>query len=251
MTPYGINPSRKDLREAKDLATLAYGDLPETTCKHRACCCKAGCPNMYFSEYMNIRDNHISKMNKEDRLDLLVQCVRYYLMPQYEEAEGKKTAVPKPCLLLDGEMCSVYQHRPLKCRTYGLVPADMHRKVVAAVAKENGIPAEDIPLCVQCPFVKVAESSRDKFPDGVIPEEMIASIEDRISRADRGLGISKKLQEMGYGFLAFHDWHIMCELGETWMANLTPMRLHKDKEWKEKFIEDLKVALRTSNENEA
>jgi len=176
-----------------------------------------------------------------------MKCVRYYLLGQHEEVDGKKVPISKPCVhLADDNMCTVYEARPLKCRTYGLVPAGMHRRVVEEVSKESGVSKSEIPLCIQCPFVKVKPEFEEKFPDGVVPEEMIAKIESHLRGVDRELGIPAKMQKEGYGFLTFHDWHIMSVLGEGWMAQMTPIREEKSKAWKEAFLGDLKEAFRVA-----
>ena len=239
--PFGIRPTDAEVIRATKKAASYYAELPETTCGHRACCCKAGCPNMYYSEYLNIRDAYVDKMSKDERFELLMGCIWYYLFNQYEDGQP----VAKPCLHLSKDnMCQVYSARPLKCRTYGLVPADMHREIVEAVAKENKMDPGEIPLCIQCPFVKVKPEYAEKFPDNRIPEETIRRIEAALSKTDRDIGISKKIQEEGYGFLTFHDWHLMCELGETWMSNLTPLRQKLSKVAKEQFFQDLKKAFK-------
>lgn len=248
MYAYGINPTNKQVRNSIKSAKKVYDALPETTCDHRACCCNAGCPNMYYSEYLDIKVNYVDKMGKEERLQLLLDCIWYYLLEQHEEVDGKMVAVKKPCLHLDDEKgwCKVYDARPLKCRTYGLVPPDMHRKVVDQVAEESGVEKGDVPLCIQCPFVKIKPEYKDRFPDGVVPEETIRWAEEALMAADRDLGISKEIQKQGYGFLTWHDWHIMSEIGEGWMATLTVFRKEKDREWKEKFLEDMKMAFEAS-----
>lgn len=250
--PFGINPSDEDVVRVAREALASYSSLPETTCSHRACCCKAGCPNMYYSEYLSIRCNFIDDMGQDERLGLLLGCIRYYLFDQYEKDEnGQKVPFPKPCLhLSDDNKCKVYGARPLKCRTYGLVPPSMHRRIVAQVASENKMDPADVPLCIQCPFVKVKDEYKTDFPDGYVGEDLIAEAEMALSQADRSLGISRKIQDEGFGFLTFHDWHIMSELGEGWMADLTPLRQKLTKDEKEKFVEDLKTAFKKSAEGQ-
>lgn len=247
MYPHGIKPTEKQVNDAIKWTKRAYKGLPQTTCGHRACCCKAGCPNMYYAEYLNIRAQYLDSMGHEQRLELLMACIRYYLMGQYEDGPDGRVPVQKPCVHLgDDNMCTVYEARPLKCRTYGLVPPDMHRRIVGEVSEESGLPKHEIPLCIQCPFVKIKPEFREKFPDGCVPEDMIAKIESHLRGIDRELGIPAKIQEEGYGFLTFHDWHLMSVLGDGWMARLSPLREEKDKEWKEAFVGDLKEAFRAA-----
>lgn len=243
MNPFGIGPSEDKVASAISEARACHEELPETTCKQRACCCKAGCPNMYYSEYLNMRTN-LDAMAPDESVDLLVKCVRQYLVGQTVEKDGKKSINQKPCVFLGRDNnCQVYAVRPMKCRTYGLVPARLHDEAVDQVSKEMGVPKNEVPLCVQCPFVKVKPEHSHKFPDGKIPEDMIRGIEQRLRNADNSLGITKGIQNMGHSYLTFHDWHLMSELGEEWMATLTPIRQTKSEEWKDKFVQDLREAL--------
>jgi len=60
---------------------------------------------------------------------------------------------------------------------------------------------------------------------------------------DIRLGLPKTLQDKGFGFLAYHDWHLMFELGESWMEGLTKLRLKLPEDKKEQFLDALKKAL--------
>lgn len=243
--PFGTRPKPKDLLAAINSTKAIQEEVPPTECKHRGCCCRAGCPNMYLTEYMAMREEHIDKLPKEDRLELLIGCIRYYLTRQYEENEGGKRVAQKPCLLLDeNNDCTAYAARPLKCRLYGLIPTKMYRRVVEEVSKESGIRKSEIPLCVQCPYVEAGKGSTE------ITEDFIAGLEERIRKNDNSIGVSKAMHQLGYAFLTLHDWHIMCELGEDWMSKLSPIREQKSKEWKESFLQDLRKALDTGTNNE-
>lgn len=238
--PFGINPKPADVIAAIQGTRKIREDSPRTSCRHRGCCCRAGCPNMYYSEYLGLREGYLDRMPEPWRAEFLVQCVRYYLTRQF--VDGKVSE--KPCLLLSPDnRCLAYADRPLKCRTYGLVPSAMHRLVVNSVSKDTGIEKKDLPLCVQCPFVRVADEDRAAYPDDVVPEEQIARMEKEIRAKDQSLGISKRFQDLGLSFLTLHDWHVMCEMGEEWMAKLTPIRAEKGPEWKSKFIDDLRQAV--------
>ena len=237
---FGMNPSKSQVVTALEETKKIYDPLPETTCDHRALCCKAGCPNMYYAEYLSIRNEFIDKMTKDQKLDLIIECVKRYLQPQ--EVQN-----PKPCVFLgEKNMCGVYSARPLKCRLYGLIPKSVYESNVANVAKDMNIQKEKIPLCMQCDRVKIKEEYRDRFPDGVIPSQMLKDMETALRKNDVELGMPVDLQVNGFAFLTFHDWHIMFDVGESWMANLTQLRLKLKEEEKEHFVNSLKEALKKS-----
>lgn len=203
---------------------------------------------MYCTEYMALRKAYVDDLDKGSKQDLILKCVWYYILGQFDTKDGKPHSIEKPCPLLgDSGDCSAYDARPLKCRTYGLIPPEMHQRIVDQVSKESGVPKDLIPLSVQCPYVKISEEDKDRFPNGTIPEEVIAEIEAQIKKNDNSIGISKGIQKMEMGFLAFHDWHMMCELGEDWMSKITPVRQHVSLEWKKNFMTDLRSAMSGSS----
>lgn len=204
--------------------------LPETTCSHRGECCDAGCPNMTYSEYLCLREKYIDSMDKNKRLELLLGCLRLYIQRQ-------DVTKPRPCVFLtDNKMCSVYEARPYRCRTYGIIPSKLHSRMVGRVSKETGIARSKILLCKQCPYVKVKANQGD-FPGGKLPEYLIKEIEAALHENDRELGVPEG------GYLTFHDWHVMAELGEEWMEKLSQVRLIDDDDKKERFLDTLKDAV--------
>jgi len=68
-------------------------------------------------------------------------------------------------------------------------------------------------------------------------------MESRIKELDRNVGVSTTIQRDGYGFLTYHDWHLMFEFGDQMMADFTQLRLRWSDEQKEKFINDMKGVL--------
>lgn len=235
MYPYGMNPDDKVVEKVvKDVANV-YDGCPETTCCHKAECCRAQCPNMYFSEFIAIRKEEVDKWSREDRLNLTIECVRRYL-----QSDNKQ----KPCVFLKKDnMCAIYGHRHLKCRLYGLIPDDMYERNVNQVASEMATPKELVPLCNQCQFVKVKPEYQNKFPDNKVPEKDIRRMEQKFRDFDIKLGLPKKVQDDGFGFLTYHDWHLMFELGTEWMGKLTVLRLKLGDMEKEQFLMALKNAL--------
>jgi Fe-S-cluster containining protein len=238
-----MSPSEAKVEVAIGRAREAYEGLPETTCDHRAICCKAGCPNMYYSEFLSIYQGSFLKMPADKKLEVTIECIRRYLQPQIVEK-------PKPCVFLgENNMCQVYDHRPLKCRLYGLIPKTLYDWVVEALVADTGVEKEKHPLCTQCDRVKIKPEFKEKFPDGIVPEAMIKSLETRLRGVDSWLGMPAKVQEQGYGFLTYHDWHIMFVCGETIMVALTQLRLKNEPDKNEHFIGVLRDVLKKSYEN--
>ncbi len=235
-----ITETRVDM--AINAVNTAYAPLPETTCLSRNCCCNISMPNLYFSEFINIYKNFVLKMSREARLNLTIECVKHYLIGQGPGAPNK------PCAFLGSDkMCTVYSARPLKCRTYGLIPDSLYKWIVSSVSEESGIPEKDIPLCVQCPFVKIKPEFASLFPNGKLPEKMIRSLELELRAIDSNImGISAEMQKNGFGFLTYNNWHLMFEMGVEWMEKLTPLRLNLTQEKKDEFVETLKSVLQQS-----
>lgn len=233
--PFGIDPTEDQLDKAVYETRNIYDECPPTTCNHLARCCKAGCPNMYYSEFVSIRRGAVDKMTALERINLTVECFKRYL---YDQSK------PKPCVFLkENNMCAIYPFRHVKCRLYGLIPDDMYKRNADEVAEEMGVPKEEVPLCNQCIFVKMRPDWKEKYPDGKMPESVIASIELRIKELDRTLGISKGFQNKGFGYLTYHDWHLLFEFGEQTMHEFTQFRKNWTAEQKEKFVADLKLTL--------
>lgn len=234
--PFDMSPLPSQVDRAIDATQATYKPLPETTCDHRGICCRAGCPNMYYAEFLGIYRKFVLPMGKDERVDLTLQCLRMYLKPQSVEDT-------KPCVFLKDNNCSVYASRPLKCRLYGLYPSSLYRRMVSGVASDMGVPEEKLPLCTQCDRVKIKPEYAKEYPTGKIPEHVVAQAEKALRDNDRFLGIPAKMQVSGYGYLTYHDWHIMCELGEKYMELLSRVRTSWTSEKKELLIQDMKKLL--------
>lgn len=243
--PFNMSPSEDEIQMAIYNIKELFSTLPETTCGHKTECCRAGCPNMYYSEYLALRVEHIEKMDKIKRVDLLLECLRRYLKEQ-------NILDPKPCPLLDGNMCSTYEARPYRCRTYGLIPDEEYNKMVDAVSSDFKILKEKIPLCNQCNLVKIKPEYLGKYPDGKLPKDKVKNDQLLIKTTDIMIGMPIQIQSL-YGYLTFHDWHLLFEIGQEWIESLSKMRVSK--KWsglkdddKEKFILSLKKSVEVSYE---
>lgn len=240
--PYGMNPSEKLLDTTIAETQKLLDGAPETTCCHKAECCKAGCPNMYFSEFINIYRNYVEKLERPERTLLTLDCIRRYLW-------NLDPLKPKPCVFLGQDnMCKIYAQRHIKCRLYGIIPKFTYIKNSNAAAKENKVALNDMPLATQCPFVKIKPQWQEKFPDNKVPENTIKKWEKKLRELDRNLGMPTDMQDDGYGFLTYHDWHLTFEMGGEWMASLTKLRTDLSDEQKEQFLISLKNALDNKKE---
>jgi len=226
---YDIDPN-----VAIDKVAHLVSAVPETTCGHRGICCRAGCPNMTLGEYLWISRDYVEKLTRQEKLDLLMGCVKLYVEPQDPTRW-------RPCPLLTADMtCKVYSARPFRCRTYGLIPEKLYRDMAERVEKETKIPSTFTPLCIQCKLVKMKPESLSRYPDGKIPEQMIKDTEQQLRENDLALGIKKEVQDKGFSYLTFHDWHLLLTLGDEVMESLTQVRMQKDRQKKEQFILSLK-----------
>lgn len=90
-----------------------YNELPRTSCKNCASCCKWGSPPAFFIEYLNmykyVRD-HLPLHWKS----FLTKSAEYF----YLELVDPDQACP---FLGEDNKCLIYQVRPLTCRVYGLL----------------------------------------------------------------------------------------------------------------------------------
>lgn len=76
-----------------------------TVCCRQCSCCRVACPQMKYSEAMNILQRIWEEWSNQDKLDFLMTCVRYFF----------SKSLIKPCPLLDGITCRIYDDRPLNC----------------------------------------------------------------------------------------------------------------------------------------
>lgn len=244
--PFGMTPYPSQVLTATASTQEVYAPLPETTCDHRAQCCNAGCPNMYYAEFLGIYHGFVEQMPQDQWIELTLQCLRMYLQPQ-------KVDKPKPCPLLKDSKCSVYFARPLRCRLYGLYPSALYKQMVEGVAKDMGVPEESVPLCKQCDRVKIKPMYAKDFPLGKVPTRMIDAMVHALRDIDLKLGVPKNIQQSGFGYLTYHDWHIMYVLGEGFMEHLSVARTTWTDEKKELLIQDMKKSLtsaKTDDEND-
>lgn len=90
-----------------------YSELPRTSCKNCASCCKWGSPPAFFIEYLNmykfVRDHLHSNWES-----FLTRSAEYF----YLELVDTNQTCP---FVSEDNKCLVYEVRPLTCRVYGLL----------------------------------------------------------------------------------------------------------------------------------
>lgn len=90
-----------------------YNKLPNTSCAGCATCCSWGSPPAFFIEYLNmyryVRDNM-----KNNWHEILKKSTEYFYLELVDSNQK--------CPFLNAEhKCSIYEVRPLSCRSYGLL----------------------------------------------------------------------------------------------------------------------------------
>ena len=172
---------------------------------------------MKYSEAVNILTKIWTEWPREDKKEFLKTCLRYFF----------SRSLVKPCPLLKGNDCTVYEDRPLNCRIYGLWPTEMWDRRVAAIAAKLDLPKEQIPLNQQCQFVK----RKNGIP---LTEEMIEGLFtslnelDAIMLAESDPTRYEEWQgriDKGWSYRSIHDWALLRFFGEEWLMNLTSIAM--------------------------
>jgi len=205
-----------------------FEDL-STVCCRQCSCCRVACPQMKYSEALNIVDTIRKDWNKEDWADFLGVCVEYFF----------SKSLIKPCPLLDGVECRVYDERPLNCRLYGLWPEDMYTKRVEGVSKMLRLDKSEVPLNEQCQHVTRANN----LPE--LTEEQINELFDALDSLDRDVGKFSTEQVRHYqNYRTVHDWALYFFFGEEWLVRMTQIAVSGTKENLSEFITVFKDQIR-------
>lgn len=236
-----------------------------TTCCRQCSCCKVACPQMKYSEALQIVNRIWNEWSKEEKKSLLTTCIRYFF----------DRSLIKPCPMLSGSVCRVYDNRPLNCRLYGLWPADVWEKRVNGLAERLDLPRESIPLNTQCQFVELKKeceqcdgvgrkywaSDNENIPDeklcdacgglGVtkrepLTEKQIQLMFDVLDDLDKQILLSgnktkqsvRKVDKMiagNWNYRTIHDWVLFFFWGEEKLAQMTDVAIAAN----EKQLKDL------------
>lgn len=95
-----------------DSLVRIYEEFPQTTCENCARCCFES-PGIFFTEYLHLVDL-LAKMVGRRGSTFMSRAFRELLFSWIEPG--------RTCIFLESSHCVIYDHRPLACRLFGLVP---------------------------------------------------------------------------------------------------------------------------------
>jgi len=221
----------------KDKLNQIYGEAElDTTCGHTLTCCKVGCPQMNYCEFLNVLIDIWDNSTHQQKLDLILKSLEYFFYYDFEKFKFK--ALVKPCMLLDEnkKACQYYESRCLNCRLYGLWPSDVYNARVDKFEKiyKGLIKREDIPLCAQCPNVKRNNGK-------ALTESEINVVFDKLDKIDESTDEFTKIQiKNRENYRTLHDWILFKVLGESWLTKLTTIILASNSEAIEALLKTCK-----------
>lgn len=219
------SPSKNIISLTEKLKKIYESSDLRTTCPGHCVCCHVACPQMHKSEFLAIVDRLYGKDSVSERCAVLKASIRYFF----------SNALVKPCPLLVGNRCSVYDIRPLSCRIYGLWPEDMYEKRVENLMKSSGLKKEEIPLNTQCKFVRRVDKSAPP-----LTEEEIEGMYAALDVLDMNVGGFNKMQiKKRYNQRTWHDWFMVTVFGEDRLSALTTFLLAADEDSVNHFVEEM------------
>ena len=212
---------RDKLQEVYDMVNL------ETTCCRQGVCCLVACPQMNYSEAMQILDRVWAEWSNEDKRKLIMKCLRFYF----------SNSMVKSCSLLGKDDagnfgCRVYEDRPLMCRLYGMWPQATYERRVKMFERATGFERKDLPLNTQCTHVKRVDDSVE------INDEVIDGLTASLDLIDAKVGKYTPEQiEKRNNYMTIHDWVLQKFFGDENMAVLTDFLLAATKEEIDDYLE--------------
>lgn len=214
----------------------------ETTCCRQCGCCRVACPQMKYSEALQIINKVWNEWNKKEKVELLTTCIRYFF----------DKSLIKPCPLLSGSTCRVYEDRPLNCRLYGLWPSEVWERRVNALSERLDLPKESLPLNVQCPYVSL--KGRDPFTESQIQEMFNAldNLDKQILSGGRKSGGQpfRKAESMirsNWNYRTIHDWVLFFFWGEERLSQMTDIALVANDEQIKDLMKTFSELMESSN----
>lgn len=213
-------PGRK-IKSLKEKLQEVYATVNlKTVCSGHCVCCHVACPQMNYSEFLVIVDSLYRRETKADRVAVLKASIKYFF----------SNSLVKPCPLLLGKSCSVYDVRPLSCRLYGLWPEEMYEERVTRFMKVTGLQKKEIPLNTQCKFVTRVDLSQP------ITREVIESMFKQLDVLDMSVGgFNEQQVNKRYNQRTWHDWFMVTVFGEDRLSALSTYFLAA----KEEDVKDL------------
>ena len=217
-----LNISQKTRGEKFHNLQTIYDTIPQTECKKRNFCCQAGCPPLYFIEFINILD-YIKKNISIDSLSTIVcQCIDNYFSEE----------IIKPCPLFN-DGCFIYDVRPINCRFYGQIPDEEYKKRQQRVSDEFTMSAnemrvalnlknvEEVPLYHQCPNVKPIADTGEKVISQNYNKTFLVLEELEVDFLK-----DMKLEIPFTSYKNFHEHYLWFTIGEDMLEKWTTLKLH-------------------------
>jgi Fe-S-cluster containining protein len=201
------NNMKKTLRELlSDVYNL--NDLT-TTCCRQCTCCRVACPQMHYSEACQMLDGNVfQNWSRKDKKELLLTCLKYFF----------SDSLIKPCPMLDGDGCRVYEDRPLNCRMYGLWPDKTWESRVEGFAKAVDLPREKLPLNQQCPMVL-------RVNGGALTDKQIDGMFSALEVVDRQIGdLDEDQIDQNWHIRTLHDWILLKFWGEEKLIVMSELK---------------------------
>ncbi len=237
-----IDAKQKPLAEKLEEIYSVSGPI-STVCCRQCGCCRVACPQMKYSEALRIVSKIWNTWPAAEKKELLVRSVEYFF----------SKSLIKSCPMLAGEVCKVYNDRPLNCRLYGLWPADTWEKRVDGFSRRLGLPRDMIPLNSQCEFVELAMvkcpdcdetgdgqnggicqtcGGQRKIKPSPLTDQKIQNMFDLLDQLDVQIlsdgateGMKKKTAEgrvkSNWNYRTIHDWILFFFWGEDKLSQMT------------------------------
>lgn len=221
----GVSKKKEHVTTLKEKLLAVYEQVDlQTTCCRQCVCCSVACPQMNYSEFLVILDELYSKYDAEGRKRFLEISIRYFF----------SNSVVKPCPMLDGKTCLVYEVRPLPCRLYGLWPYEIYENRVQKFIENSDLSREEIPLNTQCPNVK-----RKNTSDPLTKDE-IDQLNLELDTLDMLVGkFGAEEVRRRYNQRTFHDWFMYIVFGVDKLSEMSKFFLAATPEEVDDFVEQL------------
>ncbi len=225
---YNAVPLKDKLQNIYNMINL------ETTCCRQGVCCLVACPQMNYSEAMQILDRVWTEWSGDEKRKLIMKCLRFYF----------SNSMVKACPLLgkDDESgcfgCRVYEDRPLMCRLYGMWPEATYNRRVKRFESATGFEKKDLPLNTQCTHVKRVDNSI------ALTDEVINGLTSSLDLIDAKIGeYTPEEIEKRHNYMTIHDWVLQKFFGDENMTTLTDFLLAATKEEIEEYLEAQEKAM--------